>query len=429
MLVEEDILNKKLITALFGAALTMMGTSAVAQSPKNIELLTWLGGPDRDVLDKLAAGFQAKHPEFKVDIKVVTSQGDARGGMRTALLGGEHPDLLTNTWPAFRQELADAGILRDVKDIWAQKGWDKALSTTWRDISTTGGSVYGIPYIFGYRSGIWHVPADLKTIGLQAFPAKYDDFLATFEPLRKAGFAEPIAMPAKVYAHTEWFETLLLRTGGPDVVSDLGAHKIAWTDEKVVEALRQYARLFDANCCGDSKLMYATHWDDAADRLFVERKANFLQIGMWINARAISQYHLKPGTDFAIGKFPALGHGFDDASIVDTKEILATGIGSNPDGANQFLDYILSADGANTIAQSGFTTPSSNVDASIYNPVAAASVDYVNAGPVRFVLGDMLPGSLVDEYRLALQKFIGDPKESNILPTLERIEAAASRAY
>ncbi|MGE6738840.1 ABC transporter substrate-binding protein [Allorhizobium pseudoryzae] len=412
-----------------GIGLALLGTSAFAQAAKDITLLTWLGGPDRKVLDTLVTGFEAKHPDFKVKINVVTSQGDARGGMRTALMGGEKPDLVTNTWPAFRKELAEAGILRDVAPVWTDKGWDKALAKTWRDISTTGGSVYGIPYIFGYRSGIWHVPADLQKIGLQAFPTSYDDFLGTFDPLRKAGFVEPIAMPAKVYAHAEWFETLLMRTGGPGLVTDLGAHKVAWTDPKVAEALRQYARLFVANCCGDSKLMYATHWDDAADRIFVERKANFLQIGMWINARAISQYHLKPGVDFALGKFPALGRGFDNASIIDAKEMLATSIGSNPDGADMFLDYVLSPEGANLIAKAGFTTPSSNVDVSIYDPVAAASVRFVHEGEVRFVLGDMLPGSLVDEYRLALQQFIGNPTEANIAPTLARIEAAAARAY
>lgn len=420
---------KSLAAVALSLGVALLGTTAFAQSAKEIILLTWLGGPDRKVLDNLVTGFEAKHPDLKVKINVVTSQGDARGGMRTALLGGERPDLLTNTWPAFREELASAHILRDVTPVWAEKGWDKSLAQTWRDLSTAGGSVYGIPYIFGYRSGIWHVPADLQKIGLQAFPTSYNDFLATFEPLRKAGFAEPVAMPAKVYAHAEWFETLLMRTGGPSLVTDLGRHKVAWTDPKVAEALRQYARLFEAKCCGDSKLMYATHWDDAADRIFVEHKANFLQIGMWINARAISQYHLKPGTDFALGKFPALGRGFDNASIIDAKEMLATGIGNNPAGADMFLDYVLSAEGANTIAKAGFTTPSANVDTSIYDPVAAASVRFVNEGDVRFVLGDMLPGSLVDEYRLALQQFIGNPTEANIAPTLERIEAAAGRAY
>lgn len=417
------------LTIAVGVGVALGGLPALAQDNPDIDLLTWLGGPDREVLDSLVAGFEAKHPDQHVKINVVTSQGDARGGMRTALMGGEQPDLLTNTWPAFRAELAQAGLLRDMSDAWEKNGWGDAVSQTWREMSSTDGVVYGVPYIFGYRSGIWHVPADLEKIGLDGFPADYDGFLKTFQPLRDAGFAEPIAMPAKIYAHAEWFESLLLRIGGPELVESLATHEIAWTDERVAEALRQYARLFDAKCCGDTQLMYATHWDDAADRIFVERTANFLQIGMWINARAQSQYGLEPGKDYNIGKFPALGKGHDDASIVDAKEILASGIGDNPEGADMFLDYVVSPEGADIIAKAGFTTPSSAVDTSIYDPVAAASVEYVQAGPVHFVLGDMLPGALVDEYRLALQQFIAEPTEDKIQPTLEQIEAVAARSY
>jgi len=105
-----------------GIGLALFSTTALAQSTNDINLLTWLGGPDRTVLDNLIAGFEAKHPEFNVNINVVTSQGDARGGMRTALLGGDRPDILTNTWPAFREELAEAGILRDIAPVWEDKG-------------------------------------------------------------------------------------------------------------------------------------------------------------------------------------------------------------------------------------------------------------------------------------------------------------------
>ena len=421
--------HRKFTAAVLGLGLAVITQAALAQTTADIDLLTWLGGPDRKVLDDLVAGFEAKHPDLTVKISVVTSQGDARGGMRTALMGGEKPDLISNTWPAFRKELADAGILRDMSSVWAEYGWNDAYPATWQEISSTGGVVYGIPYIFGYRSGIWHVPGDLGKIGLDAFPAEYEDFLATFQPLRDAGFAEPIVMPAKIYAHAEWFESLLLRIGGPELLDQLAAHEIEWTDERVAEALRQYARLFEAGCCGAPQLMNATHWDEGADRIFVERSANFLLIGMWINARAQSQYGLKPGTDFAVAKFPALGKGHDTASIVDAKEILASSVGDNPEGANLFLSYVVSKEGANIIAKAGFTTPSSMVDTSIYDSVAASSIEYVKAGPVHFVLGDMLPGSLVDEYRLALQKFVADPTEAQILPTLQQIEAAADRSY
>ncbi len=61
-------------------------------------------------------------------------QGDARGGIRTAILGGEVVDIIINTWPAFRAELVDAGILRPVDDQWASYGWDSKLSQSWRDL-------------------------------------------------------------------------------------------------------------------------------------------------------------------------------------------------------------------------------------------------------------------------------------------------------
>jgi ABC-type glycerol-3-phosphate transport system substrate-binding protein len=227
----------------------------------------------------------------------------------------------------------------------------------------------------------------------------------------------------------EWFESLLLRIGGPALLDALVQHKIKWTDERVVKALRYYSDMLAKGCCASPQTILASHWDDAADRLFVERRANYLLIGMWINARARSQYKLTPGKDYAIGKFPALGLGHDDASLVDSKEVLATSIGNNPKGADLFLDYLINGEGASIVSKAGFTVPSSSVDISTYDPVAASSVKFVQEGGVHYVLGDMLPGQLVDEYRLALQKFIANPGEAQILPTLQRIEAVAERSY
>lgn len=402
---------------------------AVAQPTGEIDILNWLGGADSTVIEQMAAGFEEQYPGVSVNLIRVTTQGDHRGGIRAALMGGEQVDLIINTWPAFRAELADAGLLRDMSDAWEVNGWDELISESWRDLSSTDDIVYGVPYIFGYRSGIWHIPADLEAIGIDAFPEDWDEFNSTFEPLRDEGFAEPIAMPAQVYAHTEWFETLLLRLHGPELVGSLAAHDVSWTDERVVEALGVYAELFQNGCCGDAQLMNATHWDGAADRLFVERSANFLLKGMWINSRAHIDYGLEPGVDYALGRFPALGGEFDDASLVDAKEMLATSIGNNPELADLFLDYMISGEGADIVAEYGFTSPSSATDAALYDPVSAASIDYVNAGPIHFVLGDLLPGDLVDEYRLALQQFIANPTEDQILPTLERIEAVAARSY
>jgi multiple sugar transport system substrate-binding protein len=45
------------------------------------------------------------------------------------------------------------------------------------------------------------------------------------------------------------------------------------------------------------------------------------------------------------------------------------------------------------------------------------------------VLGDLLPGDLVDEYRVQLQKFLQDPSEANIDTVLGSIETKAQGSY
>jgi hypothetical protein len=45
------------------------------------------------------------------------------------------------------------------------------------------------------------------------------------------------------------------------------------------------------------------------------------------------------------------------------------------------------------------------------------------------VLGDLLPGDLVDEYRVQLQRFLQDPSEEMIDTVLAAIEAKAATAY
>jgi multiple sugar transport system substrate-binding protein len=45
------------------------------------------------------------------------------------------------------------------------------------------------------------------------------------------------------------------------------------------------------------------------------------------------------------------------------------------------------------------------------------------------VLGDLLPGDLVDEYRVQLQKFLQDPSAANIDTVLAAIETKAQGSY
>lgn len=428
--IASGIRRRSLLAAVSMAAMLSIAPAALAQDVSGeLVILNWIGGSEAEMLKELEAGFTAKYPNVTIREVAITAQGDARGGIRTALLSGEVVDVLINTWPAFRDELVGSGMLRPIDEQWASFGWDKALSQSWRDLGSTDGVTYGVQYTYGDRSGIWYKPEHLEKAGIAEPPKTWEEFIASIEKLKAAGFETPIPMPAKYWAHGEWFESLLLRIGGVEAAAKLAAHEIPWTDEVVKTTLRKYAELLKAGCCGDANAMFAGDWDASADQIFKADAGNYLLIGMWMNNRARTDYGLEEGVDYSLFQFPSLGMGYDDTSSVDAKEFLVMANGPNPAAADAFLDYSISAEGANILAKWGYASPSNNVDPSLYGPVQKTATAAVAQSKVQFVLGDLLPGDLVDEYRVQLQKFLQDPSDANIDAVTAAIEAKAAESY
>ncbi len=426
-----EIRRRTLLAGAGSTALLAVTGAARAQDAVSGELviLNWLGGSELDMMHSIQKAFLAKYPNVTIREVVVTGQGDMRGGIRTALMGGEVVDVLINTWPAFRKELADAGMLRPVDDQWKSFGWDKLISQSWKDLGAIDGKTYGLTYTFGDRSGIWYKKEHLAKAGITEPPKTWDEFVASFSKLTQAGYAAPVAIPGKYWAHAEWFETLLLRTAGVETATKLAAHEIPWTDPAVKTALTKYAQMLTSGCCGAPNTMLANDWDGEADQIFQANTKNYLLIGMWMNNRAKNDYKLREGKDYGLFQFPSLGMGHDDTSSVDAKELLVTTNGPNPKAADAFLDFWTSADAANILAKAGYASPSSNVDASLYGEAQKVATQAVASSKLQFVLGDLLPGDLVDEYRVQLQKFLQDPSDANIDTVLAAIETKAKGSY
>ena len=403
----------------------MVGPVRAADVSGDLVLLDWASGSEQDMIRALEEGFMKAYPNVHFKEINLTVQGDARGAMRAALQSGEKADLFVNTWPAFRKELADAGMLRDLGSLWDSAKLGDSLSDSWKALGSTDGKLYGVTYTFGDRSAMFYKTDVMKKAGIDTQPAKWDEFVANFKKLKDAGVT-PIAIGAKVWSHTEWFESIYEHLNGVEKAADLAAHKIPWTDESVKNTLKKYAELLKAGCCGDATGMLAMDWNDASDALFKQGTFGYQMIGMWNNDRARSVHGLKEGADYSIQQFPAMGAGHDDVSSVDSKEFSGLTNGANPAAADAFLVWITTADAANIIAKHGLASPSNKVDKSLYGPVMKASANAVATSKVQFVLGDLLPGDLVDEYRVQLQKFLQDPSDATIDAVTKALEAKAA---
>ena len=416
---------------LIGASLTLLLAAAPAWAQDisgELVILQWETGTTGKMWKDVEAKFMELHPGVTVREFIPAGlQGDARGGIRTALMGGEVVDLMINTWPAFRAELVDAGILRPVDDQWASFGWDSKLGQSWRDLGSIDGTTYGVTYTYGDRSAIWYKTSQMEKAGITETPKTWEEFLASFDKLKAAGYPSPVVIPAKYWAHTEWFETLLLRTAGVDTASQLAKHEIPWTDPKVKAALMKYAEMLNAGCCAPPATMLAI--EQPFPTLYTSDESSYMLFGMWSNDILRNDLGLKEGVDYSIFQFPALGMGFDDTSSVDAKELNVTANGANPAAADAFLDFIIGPEAATIMANYGYASPSTAADPSLLGPVLQTATKAVAASKVQFVLGDLLPGDLVDEYRVQLQKFLQDPTEATVDTVLAAIEAKAAEAY
>ncbi|MCG8404203.1 MAG: extracellular solute-binding protein, partial [Phycisphaerales bacterium] len=256
-------------------------------------------------------------------------------------------------------------------------------------------------------------------------PETWEEFIASFDTLKTAGFETPLPMPAKVWAHAEWFESLLLRIGGVEASRALANHEIAWTDPVVKSAMMEYINLIDRGCCGDATTSLATEWSDAVAQIYGAEKSSYALLGGWVSGHAQSEFGLEEGSGIDILQFPALGKGHDNTSSVDSKEMLIFEASENKDTAVAWLDFLVSEEGANILAKHNFGATSKNVDASLYGPVMQKNSAAVSNAEVQFVLGDLLPGDLVDEYRVQLQRVIQNPTEAGVDAALAALEAKA----
>lgn len=421
--------RRAILTGALLTLLTVFSPQAISKDLSGeIVMINWLSGVDLELIHALEAGFMKAEPKVKFREIALTVQGDQRGAIRTSLMGGEKADLLINSWPAFRTELANAGQLRPLDQAWTDGKWSDNLGDSWRNLSKSNNVTYGVPFLFSDRSGLFYRTDTLKKAGLSKPPATWTEFLDSFKKLKAANIT-PIPVAAKVWAHGEWFETLLLRTGGVEASEKLAAHKIPWTDPIVKTAMKKFAEMIKAGCCGSPNEMLATDWDNAADQTLKAGTHAYDLIGMWVNLRAKGDYGMAEGKDYGLFQFPALGMGHDDTSSVDTKEFVALKSGSNPKAADAFLGWVVGQDAANILAKLGQSSPSKKTDTSLFGPVLATAATAVYSSKVQFVLGDLLPGDLVDEYRVQLQHFLRDPSDANIDKVLAAIEAKAKESY
>lgn len=334
---------------------------------------------------------------------IIEYTGDAafEAQLQVRVDGGNPPDLAFIPQPGLLARLATNGKVKEASaevKANAEKGWSK----DWQAYGTVNGKLYAAPLGANVKSFVWYSPKTFKDKGY-AIPKTWDELITLSDKMAGdglkpwcAGFSSG---DASGWPGTDWMEDILLRTAGPEVYDRWVAHKIAFNDPLVADAMNKVGTILKnpkyVNAgFGEVKSIASTDFKDGGlpilkNQCGMHRQASFYAAN-WPSGTKVAE----DGDVFAFyfpavdpAKRPVLGAGEFVAAFTDRPEVKA------------FQTYLASAEYANSRAKVGHGWVSANKALDVSNidqPIAKLSAQILQDpnAVFRFDGSDQMPSAV-----------------------------------
>jgi raffinose/stachyose/melibiose transport system substrate-binding protein len=287
---------------------------------------------DAAALDALKEHIATFEKESGIDVEVKTLDfGTMRTVLQTQLRSGDGPDVFNwGSGPGFGGALADAGLLYDLTDAYAEHDW-KVYDFA-KDRVTVNGKIYG-------------VPGELETVGLfynkdlfaelgLAQPKSIDDLLAAAKTIKASGHT-PLAVGDKEGWEGGHLLSMALSSAiGGDGMEQLFDGDRSWDSPEVVSALQLWENMNESGYLSESPT--SVDYDTSTSQ-FYSGEAAMIPTGSWLVGE------LDDNAKFDVGyiPFPAPdGPGIFTGGLGSGPYISANT--SDPDAAIEFVDFLAS---------------------------------------------------------------------------------------
>jgi len=296
-------------------------------------------------------------------------------------------------------------------------------------------SLYAVWFDGSNKSLVWYDPAEFTSNGWLT-PTNWTGVISLSDQIVTSG-SVPWSIgaynppPASGWPLTDWFEDILLRSGGPSVYDGLTAHDIPWTSTAVISAATYFGEIFgneDYQVGGKSGTL-DTPWQAALYVPFQTEPSAYLhRQGSFAQAMIASQFPGQTaGSDYAVFPFPDIEPAYSNAVIVAGDRAVV--VFSDTTGARALLNFLISVDAANIWASEGRISPNRRASSGLYpdSNTRAAADQLANADIVRFDLSDQAPEDLrTFLYAAMLDLVRAAPDRDAMEIVLLRIEARAA---
>ncbi|MCY1665061.1 ABC transporter substrate-binding protein [Rhizobium sp. SL86] len=206
-------MNMRAVKAMAMASVMLPATYAGAT---DLEVTHWwTSGGEAAAVKELAKAFDASGNKW-VDGAIAGSGGTARPIMISRITGGDPMGATQFNHGRQAQELAEAGLMRDLTAV-AEKGkWREIIKpASLLDSCTIDGKIYCAPVNIHSWQWLWLSNDAFKKAGVPV-PKNWNEFVAAGPALQKAGI-QPLAMGGQPWQATGAFDTLIISLGGRDL--------------------------------------------------------------------------------------------------------------------------------------------------------------------------------------------------------------------
>jgi raffinose/stachyose/melibiose transport system substrate-binding protein len=285
---------------------------------------------ERAVTEIQVNRFEEQHPQYTLEREAIQSD-EIRKVIQSRLRSDEPPDVFTyDTGPGFGGVLAETGLLLPLEDAYQKRGW--GIYEWAKQRATYNGTVYGVPdqveeIIVYYNKDL--VPEVPKTV---------DELRQIANELKGQGI-----IPFAFGNQEQWPAGHLFSIGVSNVLGREGLDDILyangrWDIPEVEEAINLLFRDFVESGYYPEGLSSLS--SDGANALFYTGEAAMNPTGTWLVPEIVQTVQ-----DFEVGFFPfpsIEGSGISPPAGLGSGLFVAKKA-STPQGAIDFIDYLLEA--------------------------------------------------------------------------------------
>lgn len=390
----------------------------------SVEVNMWTeftAGGEAAGIEELVTTWNAKNNGITINHRPIGNE-EFFTVLRTALAGGEPPDIMQFEGYQQTRDFAAAGQLEDITDWWNSVKGNFDLAEAGEDACTYDGRVYCIPYTFLTGWQIFYNPDILAEHNIEV-PTTMEEFLAASETLKEAGVT-PIALGNQAGWPGEhwWMGFLVQRCGVDTVYSAIRMEGAKFTDACFVQAAADFQNLAQSGY-----LSAGAASDDygLGQAVFESGQAAFFQTGAWYASGWDQPGQTPTPFDIEIMPFPRFS---DAANQEDVFGAITHVFGvptnaQNKEAALEVLEWLASEEAGNIWARNGNASviqgavegAAPQVIKDLYNNAKAADKslpwienelppgvgeDKIYNGTVALITGDMTP----EEFTQSIQE-------------------------